>query len=132
MSATFDDKDLRDMAKHLKSAPEEVRNDVVKLLDKHAKNAAREARAAAPKDRPWLSTTKGLQVRRPAALVRRIVSPLDPAGQTPLDPEGQSVGYRIEYGTSVITPRPFLGPAIRKARDDFLRDALDVLAKRTI
>lgn len=124
MNVTFDDKDLRDMKKRLNAAPGAVRSDVVKLLDKHAESAVREARAAAPKGRPWLSTSEGLQVVRPDDLVRRIVSPLDPAGQ--------SVGYRIEYGTSVIAPRPFLGPAIRKARDDFRRDALDVLAKRTI
>lgn len=124
MTVEFDDKDLRDMMKHLKRAPAEVRGDVVKLLDKHAENAAHEARSAAPKGRPWLSTEEGLQVQRPGDLVRRIVSPLDPAGQ--------SVGYRIEYGTSVIAPQPFLGPAIRKAREDFNADALDVLVKRSM
>ena len=124
MSVTFDDRDLREMAKHLKGAPEEVAKDVEQLLTKYARRAVADARRAAPKDRPWLSTTEGIVVRKPRKLVRRIVSPLDP--------DGESVGYRLEYGTSTITPRPFVGPAVAWASVGFNADALDVLVKRTI
>lgn len=121
MSVTFDDKDLRDFAKDLKAAPAALRKDVVQLLDKHADATAREARAAAPKDRPWLSTEQGLIVTKPGDLTRRIVSPLDP--------DGQSVGYRVEYGTSVQAPRPFLGPVIRETRQVFNQELLDTAVK---
>lgn len=124
MNVTFDDRDLRKFAKHLKAAPDLVVGDVVKLLDRHAQNAAQTARDAAPRDRPWLSTPEGLVVQSPDKLVRRIVSPLDG--------EGQSVGYRVEYGTSMMAPRPFLGPAVRKARAAFESDALEMLVRRTL
>ena len=124
MSATFDDSELRDFSRHLQKAPKHVHDDVERLLDKHAGNAARAARDNAPRDRPWLSTPEGLVVQSPDKLVRRIVSPLDG--------EGQSVGYRVEYGTSMMAPRPFLGPAIRKARQAFNNEALEVLVRRTL
>lgn len=121
MSVQFDSDDLRKWSKDLAAAPKRLTEDVSKLLDKHAGNAARAARAAAPKDRPWLSTEEGIQVTRPEELVRRVVSGLDS--------DGQSVGYRVEYGTSVMAARPFLMPAMRRERELFNAAALDAAVK---
>lgn len=115
------------LAQHLRRAGSRVTPELEVLLSRHSQQIAAEARANALRDakepRPWLGTTEGVVVET-QRLARRIVSPRDP--------RGQSVGYRIEYGTSTITPRPFLGPAMSKGVQRFNRDALALLVKASL
>lgn len=124
MSVSLDASEVASLAKHLRRAAPRLAPELEAILDRRAHAAVTEARATALADavepRPWLGTPEGIVVRR-GRLVRTIVSPRDP--------EGQSVGYRIEYGTSVMAPRPFLGPAVRAQRDGLNRDALAALVR---
>jgi hypothetical protein len=83
---------------------------------------AAQARAAAPKDRPWLSTEDGLRTD-----VGKVGAELRGAIYSPRDPKGQSVGYRVEYGTSTQPPQPFLMPAFDAGRKRFLADVYRIM-----
>lgn len=72
----------------------------------------RGAKAAAPRDRPWLSQS---------GIAKRTWS--DRGGVhtdvfTLADPRGRPVGFFVEYGTSEMPPQPFLGPQMVGAADD--------------
>lgn len=128
MTVSMDMSEVRSLAQHLRRAETRLTPPLEALLTVRANAAASDARATAQSDaadpRPWLGTEEGIVVRRRRKLERSIVSPKDP--------EGQSVGYRIEEGTSVIPPRPFLAPALTRQRDQFNRDALALLVKATL
>jgi HK97 gp10 family phage protein len=67
------------------------------------------AKAAAPRDRPWLST-QGIRRK----------SGSDGKGSwsivyTVPDPRGRAVAFYVEYGTSRMPPQPFMTPAIEPA-----------------
>lgn len=114
----IDTSEVRRAAIAQRAAGKLVSSKVSGRLTARANRIAAEARAAAPKDRPWLSTEQGIQVTTPRPMERRIFS-----GR---DPDGQYSGYRVEFGTSKMPPRPFLIPAYRRNRDQFNREALDI------
>lgn len=91
---------------------------------REANRVAREARAAAPKDRPWLSTAEGIRVRF-AMTGGTAFAQIE----SPLDPDKQSVGYRVEYGTSVMAPQPFLTPAFQAAKARLISDLVKHVSK---
>lgn len=124
MRVELDTSELRSLSTHLRSAGTRLEPALEGLLDIHATRAAAGGRAAAPKNRPWLSTTAGIVVETRRPLTRTIVSPLDP--------RGRSVGYRVEFGTSEQPPRPFLGPALDAERADFNRSALQLLVSLSL
>lgn len=124
MSVEMDMSEVRSLGHHLKTAGTRLEPALDALLGVHAERAATTARAGAPRDRPWLGTTEGIQVVKRRKLTRTILSPKDQ--------EGQSVGYRVEYGTSVMAPRPFVGPAVAREREPFNREALALLVKTTL
>lgn len=121
MDSMFDDRELRKFADDLQAAPKKIEKPIDDLAETHAQRIAAAARAAAPKGRPWLSTPEGLRVVKAGEMDRRIVSPRDP--------RGESVGYRVEWGTSIMAPRPFLIPAARAGRKAFFDDVNAVLEK---
>lgn len=123
MSVSFDDSELRSLSRHLHRNMATVRPAVNGLLTRHANQIAADARANAPKARPWLAT-EGIQVTTKRPMTRTIY-----VGR---DPRGESTGYRVEFGTSTQPARPFLVPAFRKGRDLFNRDALALLVKATL
>jgi hypothetical protein len=68
---------------------------------------AERARAAAPRDRPWLAT-EGIKTQlrsRGTISVRVDVFAIN-------DPERGPIGLWQEYGTVHIPPQPFLGPQV--------------------
>lgn len=124
MDVSFDDDDLRALDRDMRSADRHLTADVEKILDEHANAGAEQARSDAPEDRPWLSTPAGIVVSKPADLVRAITSPIDP--------KGESVGYRVEEGTSVMRPRPFLVPAMVRQAPKFHSDLVDALVRASL
>jgi len=112
-------RDLKKLSRDLLAAPPKVRTAANKILKTQVTRAAVEARAAAPKDRPWLGTEQGLQVVSKWPLTWSIHSPYDP--------EGKSVGYRVVYGTSTRPPNDFVTPPLVRAGDRFNREALVML-----
>lgn len=121
MTAMFDASELKKLSADLRAAGPKISPKISGLLTSTANTVARDARAAAPKDRPWLSTAEGIRVETRGKFTRTIISGLDP--------KGESVGYRVEYGTSVQAARPFLGPAMKRHRETFNRAALDIASK---
>lgn len=124
MRVDVDVSELRALAQSQRQALVELTPQLERALTTKARAVAARARTAAPKDRPWLGTTEGVVVRKNSALRRTILSPLDP--------DGQSVGYRVEYGTSTRPPRPFLGPALVEQRDAFNAEMLAALVKASL
>lgn len=124
MRVDVDVDELRQLAKSQRSVMAELTPQLERTLTTKARAVAARARAEAPKDRPWLGTTDGIVVRKNMALRRTIISPRDP--------EGQSVGYRVEYGTSEQPPRPFLGPALVEQRDSFNSEMMAALVKASL
>lgn len=124
MSVHFDDSELRSLSRHLSTNVKRLTPVVDALLDKHSNDIAANARAAAPKERPWLSTAEGVVVFTSDPLTRTIISPRDP--------RGESVGYRVEFGTADTAPQPFLGPAVKAGRQAFANDALAALVAVTL
>ncbi len=96
MNFEMDTREVALLAMKLKAAGATLRPQLNKALKREVEQAAVEARAAAPKDRPWLGTEQGLQVVQKFPLSWSIISPRDP--------RGQSVGYRVVYGTSKMPP----------------------------
>ena len=127
MTAALDMSEVRSLARHLRRAEARLTPELEVLLSGTAAAVAATGRANAMADakepRPWLGTEQGIVVRR-ERLARTIVSPRDP--------RGQSVGYRVEYGTSEVAPRPFLGPAMQQGRESFNQAALALLVKATL
>lgn len=117
-SLSFNESQIRSLRNEFKKATVEVRPALDVALRNEVNQAAREARAAAPRDRPWLSTTDGLRVTRS---VRYGLSYSIRSGK---DPDGQSVGYRVVYGTSKMPPRDFVTQPMINAANRFNKKAL--------
>lgn len=120
----MDVSEVRSLSRHLANNVKRLEPQLEELLDRHANATAVVARELAPKDRPWLGTEEGIRVEKREPLTRTIISPRDP--------EGQSVGYRVEYGTADTAPQPFMGPAIKSGSTGFQRDALELLVRTTL
>lgn len=121
MKFDLDMSELRSFSRQLAKAGPELKPRVDKLLRTEVERAAVEARAAAPKDRPWLSTEEGLRVEQKSPLTWSIVSPPDP--------RGQSVGYRVVYGTSTQAPNDFITGPLVAAGNRFNRQAMQMLIR---
>ena len=124
MQVKADVGELEELAGSLRGAHDRLVPEVDKRLTTRVRAVAALARANAPKDRPWLSTTQGVVVRKKGPLVRVVVSPRDP--------DRQSVGYRVEYGTSTQPPRPFMGPALAANRAAFEADMIEALRRASL
>lgn len=121
MSVDLDMTQVAKFAEDLRELGAEVAPKISGSLTRHANATARAARAAAPKDRPWLSTKDGVKVLVDQAKFTRLIY----SGK---DEDGESVGYRVEYGTSVQQPRPFLIPAFQRERKAFFDDAISIVS----
>lgn len=122
MADLADTSELLAFAGELAAAPAQIETGVPKVLDRTAEDLARAARAAAPKDRPWLSTSDGITVEGDGDPHTRLVT-------TGLDPRGNPVGMFQEFGTAHMAPRPFLLPQVDTTADE-LEDELGNLADR--
>jgi HK97 gp10 family phage protein len=111
MSVDFDVSEILDLATDLETiAPKQMKNAVRSVISPEAAQMRDRARAGAPKDRPWLSTAKGIRKSMrtyPDAIVGSVFS-------TP-DPEGRMVAVFVVYGTSVMAPQDFITPAMAGA-----------------
>jgi HK97 gp10 family phage protein len=105
--------DARLLAADLYAAGPEVVRKVRNALTRNANSIAKNARANAPKDRPWLSTPEGIKADT-RGLSRRIYSPPDE--------RGRPVGLFVEIGTSVRPPQPFLVPALQQQEPAFVSE----------
>ena len=105
----IDVSDLVKFAAKMAAAPARAEPKIERILDESAERAAANSRANAMADavdpRPWLGTEEGVKIRK-GRLYRDIYSPLDP--------RGESVGYRRQYGTSVMAAKPFLVHEVAK------------------
>lgn len=119
MNFEMDTREVALLAMKLKAAGATLRPQLNKALKREVEQAAMEARAAAPKDRPWLGTEQGLQVVQKFPLSWSIISPRDP--------RGQSVGYRVVYGTSKMPPNDFISGPLGRAGDRFNRKAVALM-----
>lgn len=127
-TTSMDMSEVRSLGHHLATAGARIAPQLDALVEVHARRIAAQARVNAPKDRPWLGTEQGIVVHRRRRMSRTIESPLDDT--RPGRP--QSVGYRVEYGTSTQPPRPFLGPAVATGRDAYNADALRLLIANSL
>lgn len=95
-------------------APKQMKNAVRKVTRAETAQVRSRAQAAAPKDRPWLSTTQGIRKSMRTygdAIVGSVFS-------TP-DPEGRPVAVFVVYGTSVMPPQDFITPAISPSESTY-------------
>ena len=125
MTVEIDTRDLVKFARTLNTIRDQIDPPIERALDRHANKIAATARSTVASQsvnpRPWLGTPAGIVTERYRKMERDIVSPLDP--------DGQSVGYRQEFGTSVQAARPFLGPALKAQIPAFTSELRDILAK---
>lgn len=94
-------------------APEQATAAVRKVAIAEGTAVQARAKAAAPRDRPWLASS---------GIRRRSGSSGDAAWSyvfTAADPEGRPSGFFVEYGTSVMPPQPFMGPAAVASEQTF-------------
>lgn len=124
MRFEMDTSELKSLSRQLHRAGPRLKPALDKALKAEMNRAVAEARAAAPKDRPWLSTEEGLQVVQKFPLSYSLISPRDP--------RGQSVGYRVVYGTSTQAPNDFISGPLSGAANRFNRKALALLVSTTL
>lgn len=124
MRFEMDTSELKSLSRQLHRAGPRLKPALDKALKTEMERALDDARAAAPKDRPWLSTEQGLQLVQKFPLTYSIISPPDP--------RGQSVGYRVVYGTSKQAPNDFITPPLVAAGNRFNRKALALLVSTTL
>lgn len=115
MSFDIDMTEILNLADDLENvAPKQMKNAVRKVTRTETSQMLSRARAGAPKDRPWLSTAKGIRKSMrtyPDAIVGSVYSPPDP--------EGRPVAVFVVYGTSKMPPQDFLTPAISPAESTY-------------
>ena len=114
MSISFDSEDLDALRDALKAEAKAVQDAAYQAGIEVSAEVARRARAAAPKDRPFLSTASGIRTK---AWRDRRGSHSDV--YTAQDSEGRNVGFFVEYGTSDTPPNPFLTSQMEWAGDAF-------------
>lgn len=112
MKVEFDLRELYVLADDLQNvAPKQMRKAVTAVTVAETKAVQARAKAAAPRDRPWLST-RGIR--------RKLYKNADNISGTVYtvpDPRGRPVGLFVEFGTSKMEPQPFLSVAIEPSQD---------------
>lgn len=87
-----------------------------------ARQVKSRARAAAPRDRPWLANAIRQKTWSSGINTRTHIY------AEALDPEGRASPFYVEYGTSRTPPQPFMGPALQPALTSYpaaLLEAID-------
>lgn len=99
---SVDTSDLDRLAKDLAKVGEQKRKEAIAATQRVGAQVTQRARAAAPRDRPWLATS-GIHRKtwKPANGVHVDVF-------TGTDERGVNVGFLVDSGTSEIPPNPFL------------------------
>lgn len=114
MNVDIDTSELTSLARDLMdAAPKQAAAAVHRVTLKEAVGVQSRAKAAAPRDRPWLST-QGIRRK----------SGKDGAGSwsivyTTPDPEGRRSAFYVEYGTSRMPPQPFMTPAVAPSHESY-------------
>lgn len=117
----LDTSELDRLAKDLASLEEPKRKEAVAVTQQIGAQVASRARAAAPRDRPWLATS---------GIHRKTWRPRDGVHVdvfTGEDERGVNVGFYAEYGTSDTAPQPFLTPQIGWAATELERELAQIL-----
>lgn len=127
MSLDLDVSELYDLARDLGKAGEAKRAESVRAVQVIAADTQRAAKAAAPRDRPWLSRS-GIRRKtwagRDGVHVDVFTTPDPDHGG---DEARRNVGFYVEYGTSDTAPRPFLGPQMPGAAQRLVEELAEVL-----
>lgn len=114
MSFDIDMREILKLADDLENiAPRQMQNAVRKVTRNELAQVKKRARAAAPKDRPWLS--RGGLRRSMRTYGDAIVGTV----YSPPDPEGRPVAVFVVYGTSKMPPNDFIGPAISPSESTY-------------
>lgn len=114
MKVTIDTSELSDLAQTLiKEAPQQAARAAHTVTVAQSGQVQTRARAAAPRDRPWLASQG---IKRKAGK--------DAGGSWAIiytipDPRGRAVGFYVEYGTSRMAPQPFMTPAVAPAQASY-------------
>ena len=119
---TVDAAEVVEFAKKTMEHPKQLERKVQGSLTRHTNMVQAAAIAAAPKDRPWLGTEKGIR-KDTKTLARRIYSPVD-LRRRERDGAvvGAPVGLAVEFGTADTPPQPFLVPTFNRFRAPFIAD----------
>lgn len=123
---SIDTSELDRLAKDLAKADEPKRKEAIAATQRIGARVAQAARAAAPRDRPWLAT-QGIH--------RKTWKPRDGVHVdvfTGMDERGVNVGFYVEYGTSDTPPQPFLSPQTGWAGQELERELAQILDPFTI
>lgn len=118
----FDMSEVSRFADELAGSPSRTTAKVRGSLTRHINTMARDARAAAPRDRPWLAT-HGIEVAVDADRLTREL-------RSGLDPRGNPVALFVEYGTVKQPPRPFMLPQLDKTGPLFVADVERILGEQ--
>lgn len=127
MSFDLDVSELLDLAKELAKASDRKKAEATRVVQRAGAGVQQRARAAAPRDRPWLST---------AGIRRKTWKPTDgvhvdvftaPDPSAKGDDSKRNVGFYVEHGTSDMPPRPFLGPQVPTAEAQLVKELGEVL-----
>lgn len=91
------------LAEALLKAPDQARTVAEEEVTEAGKRVQSNAKAAAPRDRPWLANNIRRRTWKQADGIHSdvFVGP---------DPEGRPVAVVVEYGTTKMAPQPFLTP----------------------
>lgn len=114
MNFDIDTSELSALARHLVAeAPRQAVRAAHAVTVAESMQVQSRAKAAAPRDRPWLST-QGIRRK----------SGMDGQGSwsivyTTSDPRGRAVAFYVEYGTSRMPPQPFMTPAIEPSHASY-------------
>lgn len=118
---TLDVSELDKLAKDLSKLDEPKRKEATAAAQRVGAQVASRAKAAAPRDRPWLAT-RGIH--------RKTWKPRDGVHVdvfTGMDERGVNVGFYVEYGTSDTPPQPFLTPQTGWAAQELERELTEIV-----
>lgn len=115
MNVDIDMTEILDLADDLENvAPKQMMNAVRAVTRAETTQVRSRAQAAAPKDRPWLSTGAGIRQS-----MRTYGDAIVGSVYSPPDPRGRPVAVFVVYGTAVMPPQDFITPAITPAESTY-------------
>lgn len=118
---TIDLSDVEGIAELLRDAPKDALDAAHEAAKLVGRQVLTKAKAAAPRDRPWLATS-GIRLK-----TWRDANGSHADIFTVPDDRNRPVGFFVEYGTTDTPPQPFLGPQMTWAPDEFASSIVDKL-----
>lgn len=109
--------EVRRLAADLSGLAKRVLDSASRIVEKTAADTVADAQALVPVRTGNLRASIGYEVTRTASSVAAEVGPT------------ASYGHYVEFGTSRMGPRPYMGPAFTRRRDLFVRAMSQVKAQ---